>query len=348
MNPASTALCRLLGLRHPVIQGPFGGGLSTVQLAATVAAGGGLGSFGAHQLAPDELGPLVGELRAACRGPFAVNLWVSTADPASSNPPAPAPVLSAACTELGLPAPALPVEAPAIPDFSLQLAALIAARPPVISWVFGIPSAAQLAACRTGGIRTIGTATTVEEAIALDAAGVDVIVASGSDAGGHRAAFIRPAEDSLVGTMALIPQVVDRVRAPVVAAGGIADERGVRAALVLGAAGVQVGTAFLACDESGASALQRAILHSPAAQHTRLTRLFTGRLARVVANRLTDREPSRTLPYPYQSWATAPLQNAASAAGRVDLMRCWSGQAAGLVHVTSAARLLASLATAVD
>ena len=196
-----------------------------------------------------------------------MNLWVSTADArvedsTRANHDAAVATLAPFFAELGITPPPF---APALdPAFEEQAAALFEARPPVFSFIFGVPAPAILERCRSLGIRTIGTATTVDEARALDAAGVDAIVATGAEAGGHRASFLRSAEASLTGTFSLVPQVVDAVRTPVVAAGGIADGRGVAAALALGAHGVQIGSAFLACDESNATAAHRAALRGAA------------------------------------------------------------------------------------
>jgi nitronate monooxygenase len=178
-----------------------------------------------------------------------------------------------------------------------------------------------------------------------------LIVASGFEAGGHRAAFLRPASESLVGTLALIPQVVDRVRIPVIAAGGIADGRGVAAALALGAQGVQVGTAFLACEESGALPAHREKLFSEEARHTTLTRLFSGRLARGLPNRVTQElhaAEGSIAPYPAQSWIMQQIRRAAIEQGRSDLIAMWAGQSAGLVRHRHAADLIQALLSETD
>src|SRR5262245_18270970 len=182
------------------------------------------------------------------------------------------------------------------PDFEAQVVSAIDARAPVLSFVFGIPPAEVLTECRKQGIRTIGTATTPEEAVALEEAGLELIVASGFEGGGHRGSFLASAADSLIGSVSLIPQVVDAVCVPVIAAGGIADARGIAAALALGAEGVQMGTAFLACAGSGASKPHAAALLSRAAKRTGLTDAFTGRLARGLRNRLMDELEHRISP----------------------------------------------------
>ena len=196
------------------------------------------------------------------------------------------------------------------------------------------------------GIVTIGTATTPDEAAALQEAGVDAIVASGFEAGGHRGSFLRSAEDSLTGTVSLVPQIVDIVDVPVIAAGGIGDARGVVAALALGAEAVQMGTVFLACEESGASLLHRQALRGKKAGHTALTKGFTGRLARGIHNRLMEelnQEGTAILPYPLQRGLVRNLSIPAEATGRSDLIPLWAGQSANLSTCTDVLALLTSL-----
>jgi nitronate monooxygenase len=345
---------QLLDLEHPIVLGPFGGGPSTVELAAVVSNLGGLGSYGAHHLPPDAIRDIVAELRAATTRSFAVNLWVSTSDLPSGGVDrarfdAAVARLQPRYDEAGVAAPVW--REPIAQEFEAQVEALIEARPPAFSFVFGVPDARVLDACRDAGIVTLGTAVTVDEAVALDEAGVDVIVASGLEAGGHRVAFLRDAEDSLVGTISLVPQVVDLVRAPVIAAGGVADRRGVVSALELGAAGVQVGTAFLATDESGTTDEHRALLRQPGVRHTRLTRAFSGRLARGIPNQLMDEldeHPEWIEAFPLQGYLLAPLRAAAREQRRSDLLNLWAGQSNGLIHHTRAADLFRELADIED
>ena len=332
---ADPRLRRLLGLTHPIIQGPFGGGLSSVALAAAVADTGGLGSYGAHILHPDEITKLVAELRSATRGTFAVNLWVP--QPGESGLRLTEEQLARHAHRLRLLPPELTVGLPEhpepAPDFEQQAEALLAAAPPAVSFVMGIPPQWVLDRARSAGIVTIGTATTVDEAVALEAAGLDAVVASGSDAGGHRGSFLRPVTESLVGTFSLVPQVADAVRIPVIAAGGIADARGVAAARTLGAAAVQIGTGFLATAESGASAVHKAALGGPEARTTVLTRLFSGRPARGIPNRLVRdlaAHEHEVPPYPLQNALMLPVRRAAAAQGNGDYVNLWAGQAASL------------------
>jgi nitronate monooxygenase len=339
----------LLGLRYPIVQGPFGGGASSARLVAAVSDAGGLGSFGANTLEPADVGAVVADIRSRTAAPFAVNLWVPQpgereARPTEAELAAHLQRLRPYLDELGLPDP--PLAWPFTPDFDRQVEALLEARPPVASFVMGIPPAEALAAARRLGIATIATATTVEEALALDAAGVDLVVASGSDAGGHRGAFLRPVDESLVGTFSLVPQVADAVSAPVIAAGGIADGRGIAAALTLGADGVQVGTTFLACEESGASAAHRQALLDPAAQTTMLTRAYSGRLGRAIPNRFLRELRAREAelpPYPVQSHLTQPIRRAAAQRGLAEYLNLWAGQAAALARARTAAECVRDL-----
>jgi nitronate monooxygenase len=290
----------------------------------------------------------VDEIRKATSRPFAVNLWVSDGDPGGLDVTAEAfergwKLFEPYFTECGISRPAMPERAGE--RYAEHVEALLAAEPPAMSFVFGAPSPKLVEECRRKGIVTIGTATTIAEAQALEAAGVEIIVATGMEAGGHRPSFIESAEDSLTGTFALVQLVAARVKAPVIAAGGIVDAKGVRAALALGAAGAQVGTAFLACEESGASAAHREALFSPAAQRTRLTRAFTGRLARGIENRWVRemKDRARELsPFPLQSWFLSHLR--AATAGRTDLVSLWSGQIAPNLQHRSAAALMDALA----
>jgi len=342
-----------LGIVYPIIQGPLGG-LSSQRLTAAVSNFGGLGSFGAHGLSPAAIKDVIAEIRSLTSKPFAINLWVSMEDEgarasdenAYNRSRAPlAPHIAA----LGAP---LPAYKPYIPTrFEDQARVLLDANVPAFSFIYGVPAREILDECRLNGIVTIGTATTPEEASALQKAGVDAIVASGFEAGGHRGSFVRSAEDSLMGTLSLVPQVVDVVDVPVIAAGGIADARGVIAALALGAAAVQMGTAFLACENSGASPLHREALRGRMAAHTALTRGFTGRLARGIHNRLMEdlnRPGTEILPYPLQRGLVRNLAIPAEAAGRTDLLPLWAGQSANLSTCIDPSAFLTSLVEAVS
>src|SRR5207245_9856499 len=275
-----------LGIDYPVIQGPLGG-LSSQKLTAAVSNFGGLGSFGAHGLAPEAIKDVVGEIRSLTSKPFAMNLWVSMEDEGARTSDENA--FNRSLAPLAVHLAALGAPRPEYKPYSWirfedEARVLLDEKVPVFSFIYGIPPQEILEECRAKHIVTIGTATTPEESAALQVAGVDAIVASGFEAGGHRGSFLRPAEDSLTGTMSLVPRIVDRVAVPVIAAGGIGDARGFVAAMALGAEAVQMGTVFLTCEESGASRPHREALLRRDAGHTGLTRGFTGRLARGIDN----------------------------------------------------------------
>jgi nitronate monooxygenase len=330
---ARTGLTIRLGIEYPIIQGPFGG-LSSQRLTAAVSNFGGLGSFGAHGLEPEEIKDVVAEIRSLTAKPFAMNLWVSmedegaraSAEGAFNRSLAP---LATHLASLGMPR---PVYKPYSPKrFEDQARVLLDAEVPAFSFIYGIPPREVLDECRSRNIVIIGTATTVDEAIALEEAGVDVIAASGFEAGGHRGSFLRPSEESLVGTFSLVPQVADAVKLPVVAAGGVADARGIIAAFALGASGVQMGTVFLSCEESGSSPSHRKALLTSEAGTTALTRGFTGRLARGIKNQLLDelnKQGTEILPYPLQRALVRHLSVPAEKAGRWELLPLWAGQSA--------------------
>ena len=345
---------RRLKLRAPIVQGPFGSGLSAVDLVVAVSEGGGLGSFGVHHLDGAGIRQVAAQIRARTQRSFALNLWIPLGD--SDDPQLCDEQWRAACEllrpyyeELRVPMPARPARFG--PHYEEQIETLLELAPPVFSFVFGIPSPGVLDRCRSAGITTLGTATTPAEAKLLAEAGVDMVVATGFEAGGHRVSFLADPEDCLTGTLALIPQVVDTVKIPVIAAGGIADGRGIAGALMLGAAAAQIGTAFLACEESNAAPLHRAKVFSADARRTTLTRGFTGRLARSIHNDFIEamRGKEKPLaPYPVHAWLTAQLRKAALAANRTDLISLWSGQAAPLLRHRRARDLLESLIAEVD
>lgn len=298
---------------------------------------------------------VIAQLRSRTTKPFALNLWVSMEDEGAStsnemdfhNALAP---LTPHIHAVGGKIPAYTPHSPK--RFEDQARVLLDANVPVFSFIYGIPPQEILDEARRKQIVLLGTATTPDEAKALEQAGVDAIVASGFEAGGHRGSFLKPAEDSLTGTFSLVPQVADAVSVPILAAGGIADARGVAAAFALGVEGVQIGTAFLACEESGASALHRELILSGRAARTGLTRGFTGRLARGVQNQLMKElnHPQTTvLPYPLQRELMRHLALPSQEAKNSDLLALWAGQSASLAHCTNVAtywtQLIADLGT---
>jgi nitronate monooxygenase len=340
---------QMLGLDLPLVQGPFGGGLSTVELTTTVSNAGALGSFGAHNLDGSGIEQAIGAIKANTQSAFAVNLWVGDTDPGGDNMSG--EVFERAWRfyepyfkELGIERPERPDQYH--PRFSDQIDALIAAGPRAFSFVFGIPSPAILDECRRLGIVTIGAATTLAEIDALDAAGIDAIVASGFEAGGHRPSFLARAEDSLMGTATLARLASARTAKTIIAAGGIADAPGIRSVMAAGAAAAQLGTAFIACAESGTADVHREALFSARAQHTVLTRAYTGRLARGIPNRVIaefDKRAAELPPFPIHSWFIGKLKTAAMATNHEDFVSLYAGQAAPLLKHRTASALVAAI-----
>jgi nitronate monooxygenase len=343
-----TRVSEALAIQYPIIQGPLGG-FSSQKLTAAVSNFGGLGSFGAHGLEPNAIGDVIAEVRSLTAKPFAMNLWVSVEDAGARSLDAAA--FGRALSHLTPHIEAVGGARPAFSSYTSipfedQARVLLDADVPVFSFIFGVPPKEMLDEAKRKGILTLGTATTPDEAKAIEQAGVDMVVASGFEAGGHRGSFLELPEDSLIGTFSLVPQTVDAVKIPVIAAGGIADARGIAAAFALGAEGVQMGTSFLACEESGAHPLHREALLRDKAGRTALTRGFTGRLARGIDNELlrTMNKPGvEILPYPLQRSLMRNVALPAQKAGSADLLALWAGQSARLVGCQEVSELMQSL-----
>lgn len=343
-----TKASALLGVEYPILQGPFGGGLSTVALTAAVSNAGGLGGFGAYTLSPAEIHEVSRQLKAATDKPYNINLWVSDVDGngtvTDTQYEQTAKVFKPYFDEAGIPLPGKP--APVLSRFEDQLQAVLDSRPKVFSFMFGTLPADVLEQCRRLGIITVGAATTLDEAIALEASGVDMIIASGFEAGGHRPSFLEAAEASTTGTFVLLQLIREKVKVPVIAAGGIATGRGVAGALTLGADAVQVGTAFLACEESGALPVHREMLFSDAGKYTMLSRAFSGRLGRGIRTRVAQElvgKEAAILPFPLQSRFMATLRKAALDQQKHDLVLYWGGQVAPLLKHHHAQALMDAL-----
>ena len=340
-------LAKRLGTRWPLIQAPMAGAQGSA-MALAVGGAGALGSLPGAMLAPDALRAELA-LLAASGLPYNVNFFCHTPPvPDAAREAAWRAALQPYYAEFGLDIDAVPAGAGRVP-FSAETADLLAGfRPPVVSFHFGLPSPELLARVKSWGACVLSSATTVREAEWLQAHGADAVIAQGLEAGGHRGHFLSDDLTEQQGTFALLPQVVAAVRVPVIAAGGIADAAGVRAALALGAAGVQAGTAYLCADEAVTTPLHRAALRSQAARHTALTNCFTGRPARGIVNRaLRELGPiSPVAPaFPLAGAAIGPLRAAAENAGRTDFTPLWSGQnASGCVSAPAAAitRMLAA------
>jgi nitronate monooxygenase len=343
-------LCELLGIRLPVIQAPMAG-VQAGALALAVSRAGGLGSLPCAMLAPAAQREQVAALQAATTQPFNINSFCH-------RPPAPDDVTEQAWRarlapyyrEFGLDPSSIPAGAGRQPFDDAAADLIEACRPRVVSFHFGLPEPALLARVKATGARIMSSATTVAEARWLRDHGADLIIAQGLEAGGHRGHFLSPDLSLQAGTLALVPQIVRAVDLPVIAAGGIADAAGVTAAFALGAAGVQVGTAFLLCPEATTSAVHRQALREAPARGTALTTLFTGRPARGLMNRLMRElgplDPAAPA-FPTASTAIAPLRAAAEAAGSPECSPLWAGQNASGCREAPAAEILAELARGV-
>jgi nitronate monooxygenase len=347
--PFQTDLTKRLNLTHPIIQAPMAGGATTVDLVVAVCEAGALGFIGAAYLTPSQIIEFSHEVRARTSRPFGINLFAPLPAPDQSQDPGPMiELLAPFYAELGLPTPTSPTLTGDI--FDEQVAAALESGATVLSFTFGILPKGVIDAVKSRGIFLIGTATTVEEAVQLERAGVDAVVAQGSEAGAHRGTFAVDFFAAMIGTMALVPQVVDAVRMPVIASGGIMDGRGIVAALALGASAVQMGTAFLTCDEAGIPEAHKEAILNAREHETRLTRVFTGRPARGIVNRFMaeiDRPDisDAILPYPLQNMLTRPLRNAAAKQGRGEYLSLWAGQGVRLARRQSATQLIARLAS---
>ena len=336
-------LLERLGIEYPVVQAPMGGGASTPELVAAVSEAGGLGSLACGYLPPAAIGEAAAEVRRRTGRPFAVNLFAPLPPPSSRGAEEMLGVLARFHAELGIEPPRLP-EQP-VQRFEEQAEAVLALRPAAFSFTFGIPPAGLLARFRAAGVLLLGTATTVAEALALEEAGVDVVVAQGSEAGGHRGTFLHPFEHGMVGTLALVPQVVDAVRVPVIAAGGIMDGRGIAAVLALGAAAASLGTAFLACPECGVPPAYKDAIRAAGDDGTIVTRAFSGRPCRMVRNRFVEEVGHLDVPdYPLQNALTQPLRRAAGQVGNTAFLGLLAGQGSSRATTLPAAELVRRLA----
>ena len=342
-------LQQLLGVDLPIIQAPMAG-VQGSALAVAVSNAGGLGSLPCAMLGPEALRQELAAIAARTAKPYNVNFFCHAPPMADAVREAGwRAALAPYFAELGIDASAIPTGAGRRP-FDDQAADLLAeSRPAVVSFHFGLPAPALLARVRGWGARILCSATTVDEARWLEARGVDAVIAQGIEAGGHRGSFLSDDLYRQLGTFALVPQIAAAVKVPVIAAGGIADARGVAAALALGAAGVQVGTAYLLCPEATTSAVHRAALQREDARVTAITNLFTGRPARGIVNRLMrELGPMSDAPpvFPLAAAAVAPLRARAEGRGSGDFSPLWAGQNASGCREVPAAVLTRELAGA--
>jgi nitronate monooxygenase len=337
---SETEVTRKLGVQYPIIQAGMAGGPASPELAAAVSKAGGLGTLGAGYWTGEQLRDAVRTVRRLTDRPFAVNLFA----------PEPYEVSEERISrvqermrryrkELGLSEPQFPKQF--APAFEEQMEVVLEERVPVFSFTFGKLGAEWVQALKGRDVVVIGTATTVREAVTLEESGVDMVVAQAFEAGGHRGTFLSRFEDALIGGMALIPAMVDAVRIPVIAAGGIMDGRGIAAALTLGAQGVQLGTAFLTCRESGAHPLHQQAVLSATDESTILTRAFSGKPARGIRNRFIEEMADVEVPdYPVQNALTREIRQAAGKQRRSEFLSMWAGQGTRLSREMTAEALI--------
>jgi nitronate monooxygenase len=342
-------LQRFLGLEHPIVQGPLGGGPSTPELVAAVSNAGGLGSLGAAYLTPDQITDSIRRIRALTSRPFNVNLFAGGWNTNQAFDAGPMiDLLAVIHDQLGIPAPVAPTPTP--DPFPAQFEATLDARPPIFSFTFGIPDKDAMSRLKSRGIAILGTATTVAEARQLEQAGVDAIAAQGSEAGAHRGTFLDSFESSMVPTLDLVRATVGAVSVPVIATGGLMDGRDITAVLKAGASAAQLGTAFLPCPESGASDVYKREILAAKEDTTVVTRAFSGRPARGLRNAFiasVDRQ-GLSLPYPLQNALTRAMRTAAAQQGLPDYLSLWAGQGVTRARALPAAQLVACLIQEMD
>lgn len=337
--------CQLLSITHPIIKAPMAGGADSPALVAAVSEAGGMGFIGGAYLSPQQLATDCAAVRALTDKTFGVNLFVPEQIPDYPSPSHTATAtnaLSVFHTAMDIPTPSLGEHKGH--NFEQQLAAVLNSGASALSFTFGLLPDAAMQAVRDAGMTLIGTATSSEEARLLEHSGVDAIVVQGSEAGGHRGGFSN--DTPMIGTLALVPQVSAAVNVPIIAAGGIMNGQGIRAALQLGACAAQLGTAFLTCPEAAVPDSYKQAILSSRAEQTRLTRAFSGRYARGIANTMMDTldaQPDAILPFPWQNSLTRPLRSAAAQADNADYLSLWAGQGLEQARQLGASQLMAAL-----
>jgi nitronate monooxygenase len=341
-----TKLVQRLGIEGPLILAPLGGGPGTPELAAMVSNAGALGSLGGAYLSAGELQDAIRKTRTLTSKPFAVNLFIPSpaSQPTSEQVDQAIAVTQKYRDELALPAAV--IKSSPFEDFSKQMAVILDEKPAVLSFVFGVLDKSYVKQFQSLGIMIVGTATNLEEGLKLQNAGVDAVVAQGCEAGGHRGMFTPEQADSDLKTEALTQLLVKGLRIPVIASGGIMDGKGIARALSWGAQAAQLGTAFLLCPEAGTSQAYRQALRKTSGDPTKLTRVFSGRLARGIENRFMqemESQQSALLPWPVQNAFTRDLRSKSAQNQSADFLSLWAGQGVAMIREMSAADLVKQL-----
>lgn len=341
----NTILTEKLNIKLPIIQAPMAGGATTPELVAAVSNAGGLGSLGAGYMLPEDIRSAIHKIRELTDKPFSVNLFVPQPHHASAQQIEKMRlIVEKSCAELAIKIEN--IQPPYLPSFEEQLNIVLEEKVPVFSFTFGIPDDKYLDKLRKSNVILIGTATTLAEAKLLEEKHIDIIAAQGHESGGHRGTFLATIEDSLIGNMALIPQLADNNKIPIVASGGIMDARGIVASLILGASGVQMGTAFLSCTESGAHQLYKQALLNTKQENTALTRAFSGKKCRMIKNAFVEHMQAYEqdiLDYPIQNKMTQHMRKEAAKQNKIDFLSLLAGQAAYLSKGIPAKKLINEL-----
>lgn len=347
----NTELTQRLGVRLPIFQAPMAGGATTPELVAAVSNAGGLGALGAGYMEPAAIEAACARIRELTDKPFQVNLFVperglqegASAEAANA-------ALAPFRDELGLDEPEVPAEPS--PDFADQVAAILRAGVPVFSFTFGIPDEATLAIFREQGTVVMGTATTLAEAVNLEDTGlVDVVIAQGMEAGGHRGTFAVPYDEGMVGLMPLLQELRSNIGIPYIASGGLMTGQGIAAALAMGAGAAQLGTAFLTTDEAGVPEVYKQTLETGRDDGTSVTAAFSGKPARGLRNRFVvemAEQEAPVAPYPMQNALTRDLRRAAAEQGRPEFLSLWAGQGVALCRRLPAGELMTALEEEAD
>lgn len=345
----NTEITKILNLRYPIIQGPFGGNFSSVRLSSLISNIGGMGSFGLNSYTSESILEINKKMRLKTNNTYALNLWVPLEkDPAISFEasklleiiPSYKKIFEKFNVDIDLNKISKGI------DFEDQITAVLKASPPVASFIFGIPNKDIIQELKSRKIKTIATATTLEEALLIEESGIDIVVASGKEAGGHRASFLKTVEDSMHSTEELLKKIKNKLNIPIIAAGGISNGSSAYRMLRIGASAVQLGTAFLATEESNASDEHKARLFSKNL-NTTLSKIFTGRTARLIDNKLLKElqhiKDQNIAPYPYQSSMLSSLRKELIKKKEFDYIAYWSGQPSSRLKHHSAEKLFKSI-----